>query len=73
MASGPSPPRPPPPPPPRPASLQLSVWLDQGERWHARAQWGRDQVRDFDNPFELARFLTRFGELGQPPRPGGLR
>jgi hypothetical protein len=69
VASGPSAPR----PTPRPAPLRLTVWLDDCEGWHARALWGRGQVREFDSPFELARFLARFGDVRRSPRPGGLR
>ncbi len=61
------------PSPLRAAALRLTVWLDEREGWHARATWGRGQWRDFDSPFELARFLARLGELRRPPRPGGLR
>lgn len=53
--------------------LRLTVWLDERDGWHARASWGQGQARDFDSPFELARFLARLGEPRRPPRPGGLR
>lgn len=59
--------------PSSPGPLRLTVWLDERNGWHARAQWGQGQARDFDSPFELARFLARFGELRRPFRAGGLR
>lgn len=59
--------------PPAPSTrLQLTVWVDAGQVWHARAEWGDRFQREFDNPFELARFVARLPE--PPPRgPGGLR
>ncbi len=59
--------------PTRPALLRVSVWLDERDGWRARARWCRDQSREFDSPFELARFLARFVDLRRAPRPGGLR
>jgi hypothetical protein len=59
--------------PARAAPLRLVVWTDDRDGWHARATWGRGQAREFDSPFELARFLVRLGEGRRPPRPGGLR
>lgn len=52
--------------------LQLTIWVDDSATWHARAEWGDRLRRDFDSPFEFARFVARLPET--PPRGrGGLR
>jgi len=38
--------------------LTLTVWADTGTGWRARAVLADETTRDFESPFELARFLS---------------
>jgi hypothetical protein len=38
--------------------LTLTVWAEPGADWHARAVLADQTTRDFQSPFELARFLS---------------
>jgi hypothetical protein len=71
-----------PPPDTRPAAqpatrqLLLSVWAPRPGGFAARAVLADGSLRDFDNPFELVRFLSAPSPPAGPSRPGqggGLR
>lgn len=38
--------------------FRLTVWLGHETRWHARVVSPDASERDFDSPFELARYLA---------------
>jgi hypothetical protein len=53
--------------------FRLIVWRGEGEGWHARVVAPDHSEREFDSPFELARFVAWPG-LDTPRKPGrGLR
>jgi len=55
-------------PPPAPARvMQLNLWLPPAAPWHAELTEAGALARDFDSPFELARFLAQ-GAPGTAPR-----
>jgi len=55
-------------PPPVPARvMQLNLWLPPAAPWHAELTEAGAPARDFDSPFELARFLAQ-GAPGTAPR-----
>jgi len=62
---------------PRSTELRLTVWVDAGAAWHARAEWGpsgQPEQRAFDSPLELARFMAQLPHPNRtPPGQGGLR
>jgi hypothetical protein len=49
--------------------LTLTVWADPAAPWHARAVLADATTLEFENPFELARFLS--WPVPPPPRAGG--
>ena len=49
--------------------LTLTVWADPAAPWHARAVLADATTLEFENPFELARFLS--WPLPPTPRDGG--
>lgn len=50
--------------------LVLTLWCSPREGFHARAVLADGGVRDFDNPFELVRFLSEPAPPLPPPLPG---
>ena len=48
----------PPPPPGSPVELRLVVWFEHGAGWRARVSGAGLAEREFDSPFELARFVA---------------
>ena len=62
-------------PPPESPGLQLTltVWADPAAPWHARAVLADATTLEFENPFELARFLSWPGPPAPRPGGGGLR
>lgn len=56
-----------------PRVMLLSLWQQDDAHWHARLVDADASVREFDNPFELARYLWSSERPAQPPRKGGLR
>jgi hypothetical protein len=55
-----------------PVELRLLVWIDPGSAWRARVSGPGMTEREFDSPFELARFVA--WPRGPAPRGGpGLR
>lgn len=58
-------------PAPVPRVMLLSLWHQPGTAWHARLVDSDAQLRDFDSPFELARYLAeRAPDPGSPPHDG---
>jgi hypothetical protein len=41
------------------AVMLLSLWAPPAARWHARLVDTEARIHEFDNPFELARFVAR--------------
>ena len=62
-------------PPPRPTGLQLTltVWADPAGPWRARAVLADATTLEFENPFELARFLSWPGMPAPSEGGRGLR
>lgn len=56
---------------PAPRQLLLTVWCPRPGEFAARALLADGSLRDFDSPFELARFLAQ--PLPPVVRPPGLR
>lgn len=55
-----------------PRVMLLSLWR-QDAHWHARLVDADASVREFDNPFELARYLCSNEHHTPYPPKGGLR
>ena len=53
--------------------MLLSVWAPPGAPWHARLVDMDAQAREFDSPFELARFLAWPTSTAKPEPSPGLR
>ena len=52
--------------------MQLSLWHAARGTWHARLVEADQSVHEFDNPFELARYLAA-PPRQQEPSARGLR
>ena len=59
-------------PAPAPRVMQLSLWHAARGTWHARLVEADQSVHEFDNPFELARYLAA-PPRQQEPSARGLR
>lgn len=56
-----------------PRVMLLSLWRQDDTHWHARLVDADASVREFDNPFELARYLSSAERQTPLPPKGGLR
>ena len=56
-------------PPGSPIELRLVVWFEHGAGWRARVSGAGVAEREFDSPFELARFVA--WPMAKPPSGGG--
>jgi len=63
----------PPLPPGSPVELRLLVWFEHGAGWRARVSGPGLAEREFDSPFELARFVAWPVGKAPPAGGGGLR
>ncbi|MEO8125036.1 MAG: hypothetical protein ABI633_13395 [Burkholderiales bacterium] len=55
-----------------PRVMLLSLWR-RDSNWHARLVDADASVREFDSPFELARYLCLYEHQAPHPPKGGLR
>lgn len=56
-----------------PRVMLLSLWQQDDAHWHARLVEADASVREFDNPFELARYLSSAERQTPHPPKSGLR